>query len=286
MHELADTLAAGLVTVEDDLAREFETRLADSSTLAFRVAYSIVRQKQDAEDVAQDAFARAYRRFDQLRDRERFRAWLVRMTWRLAIDFKRAQRRRTSREDSAARLVPSATRGEPDAIERDRSARLWQAIDVLPDRLRIVVVLAAIEGHTVHDVASAPGRAGRHDQIKIVRGARTTARDAAMTNDHPDDVLKDLETALAVSPSPEFAEGVRARIADGRSRQKFSLAWPLAIAGALATIVLVALVTQRKATVAAPPASFPLTAVSSAVVAPAAGASRSSLSRPRISTPA
>ena len=63
MHELADTLAAGLVTVEDDLAREFEARLADSSTLAFRVAYSIVRQKQDAEDVAQDAFARAYRRF-------------------------------------------------------------------------------------------------------------------------------------------------------------------------------------------------------------------------------
>lgn len=150
----ADALAAGLVTVEDDLAREFEARLADSSTLAFRVAYSIVRQKQDAEDIAQDAFARAYRRFDQLRDRERFRAWLARMTWRLAIDFKRAQTRRTSREDSAARLVPSATRGEPDAVERDRSARLWQAIDTLPDRLRIVVVLAAIEGHTVHDVSA------------------------------------------------------------------------------------------------------------------------------------
>jgi RNA polymerase sigma-70 factor, ECF subfamily len=154
MHELVETLATRLVTVEGDLAREFEARLADSSTLAFRVAYSIVRQKQDAEDVAQDAFARAYRRFDQLRDRERFRAWLVRMTWRLAIDFKRAQKRRASREDSAARLVPSATRGEPDAIERDRSARLWQAIDALPDRLRIVVVLGAIEGHTVHDVAT------------------------------------------------------------------------------------------------------------------------------------
>lgn len=154
MHELADTLAAGLVSVGDDLTREFEARLADSSTLAFRVAYSIVRQKQDAEDVAQDAFARAYRRYHQLRDRERFRAWLVRMTWRLAIDCKRSQRRRTSREDSAARLVPSATRGEPDAIERDRSARLWQAIDALPERLRLVVVLGAIEGHSVRDVAT------------------------------------------------------------------------------------------------------------------------------------
>ena len=154
MYELAEPLATDLVTAEDDLTREFETRLADSSTLAFRVAYSIVRQKQDAEDIAQDAFARAYRRFGQLRDREAFRAWLVRMTWRLAIDFKRSQRRRTSREESAARLVPSTTPGESDAIERDRSARLWQAIDQLPERLRIVVVLAAIEGHSVRDVAT------------------------------------------------------------------------------------------------------------------------------------
>ncbi len=154
MHELADTLAAGLVTVGDDVIREFEARLADSSTLAFRVAYSIVRQKQDAEDVAQEAFARAYRRFSDLRDREAFRAWLVRMTWRLAIDFKRSQRRRTSREDSAARLAPNATRGEPDVVERDRSARLWKAIDELPERLRLVVVLSAIEGHSVRDVAA------------------------------------------------------------------------------------------------------------------------------------
>lgn len=154
MHELVETLATRLVTAEADLAAEFEARLADSATLAFRVAYSIVRQKQDAEDVAQDAFARAYRRFGELRDRERFRAWLVRMTWRLAIDFKRSQRRRSTREDSAARLVPSATRGETDAIERDRSARLWQAIDMLPERLRLVVVLGAIEGHSVRDVAT------------------------------------------------------------------------------------------------------------------------------------
>jgi RNA polymerase sigma-70 factor (ECF subfamily) len=154
MHELADTLAAGLVTAGDDLAREFEARLADSSTLAFRVAWSVLRQRQDAEDVAQEAFARAYGRFNQLRDRERFRGWLVRMTWRLAIDFRRAERRRTAREDSAARLLPDVEHGEASALERDRSSRLWQAIDTLPDRLRIVVVLCAIEGQTVGDVAA------------------------------------------------------------------------------------------------------------------------------------
>lgn len=154
MNDLATTLAASFVTDGDDLAREFEARLADSSTLAFRVAWSVLRQRQDAEDVAQEAFARAYGRFHQLRDRERFRGWLCRMTWRLAIDFKRAERRRTSREDSAARLQPDAEHGETLALERDRSSRLWEAIDTLPEKLRIVVVLCAIEGQTVADVAS------------------------------------------------------------------------------------------------------------------------------------
>jgi RNA polymerase sigma-70 factor (ECF subfamily) len=84
MHERADRLAGSFVTVDDTLAREFEARLVESSTLAFRVAFSVLRQREDAEDVAQDAFAKAYRSFQQLRDRDRFRAWLVRMTfgWR------------------------------------------------------------------------------------------------------------------------------------------------------------------------------------------------------------
>src|SRR6187397_3537185 len=98
MHERADRLASTFVTVDEDLAREFENRLVESSTLAFRVAFSVLRHREDAEDVAQDAYAKAYRSFRQLRDREKFRAWIVRMTWRLAIDRRRADRRRTTRE--------------------------------------------------------------------------------------------------------------------------------------------------------------------------------------------
>src|SRR2546427_1275504 len=94
MHDLADRLAGGgLMAVDDALEREFEARLVESSTLAFRVAYGVLRHRQDAEDVAQEAFVKAYRSFSQLRDRDRFRAWLVRMTWRLALDRQRGHRR-------------------------------------------------------------------------------------------------------------------------------------------------------------------------------------------------
>ena len=152
MHGFTDRLAGGIVAVNDAAwEREFEARLVESSTLAFRVAYGVLRQRQDAEDVAQEAFVKAYRSFSQLRDRERFRAWLVRMTWRLAIDRQRGDRRRLARE-VATQDVSSADTSDA-LIDRERAAHLWAAIDSLPDKLRMVVVLAGIEGHDTGEVA-------------------------------------------------------------------------------------------------------------------------------------
>lgn len=157
MNEYAGPLPGQLVTTGEDLAREFEARLQESSRLAVRVAYSVLRNQSDAEDVAQEAFVRAHRSFAALRDREKFRAWLTRMTWRLALDWKRGRRRRGAREEAVARLSSVFGDAEHEAIETDRSRRLWTAIDDLPDRLRMVVVLAAIEGHGTKDVAALLG---------------------------------------------------------------------------------------------------------------------------------
>jgi RNA polymerase sigma-70 factor (ECF subfamily) len=152
MYEHVDRLAGALVDGDSQLEREFETRLTESSTLAFRVAYSVLRHRQDAEDVAQEAFVKAYRSFRQLRDRERFRAWLVRMTWRLALDRQRSDRRRISREMADA--DPALPAGADEEVAaRERAKALWQAIDALPDKLRVVIVLANIEEHDIGEVA-------------------------------------------------------------------------------------------------------------------------------------
>jgi len=114
----------------------------------------VLRNSEDAEDVAQEAFAKAYRRFLQLRDRDRFRAWLVRMTWRMAINRTRSERRRMARE-TAADLTPiGAPSPVQSVIERERADKLWQAIDALPEKLRIVIVMAGIEEHDLHEVAT------------------------------------------------------------------------------------------------------------------------------------
>jgi len=150
MHERIDRLPATLVNADpDELEREFEVRLVESSTLAFRVAFSVLRHREDAEDVAQDAFAKAYRSFRQLRDREKFRAWIVRLTWRMALDRQRSNRRRVTREQ----LVATEPTSNPH-VANARAAQLWQAIDQLPEKLRMVVVLAGIEGHDMREVST------------------------------------------------------------------------------------------------------------------------------------
>src|SRR4030095_13923691 len=146
MDGFVDELAGNLLSVESDDVREFEARLADSSALAVRGAYGVVRNRQHAEDVAQEAFARAYRRFASLRDREKFRGWLVRMTWRLAIDHIRSNRRRQHREDAVMAITPQSGDLIEDTAARERSKRLWAAIDQLPDRLRVVIVLTSVVG--------------------------------------------------------------------------------------------------------------------------------------------
>ena len=142
------------VSLDPALEREFEERVADSSTLAFRVALGVLRHREDAEDVAQDAFLRAHRAFASLRDRDRFRAWLVRTAFRLALDRLRGEKRRARREDAVAIEAPVRTESVEDAAARaEVRARVSEAVDALPEKLRIVTVLAAIQEHDVASVA-------------------------------------------------------------------------------------------------------------------------------------
>src|SRR6516225_818618 len=137
MRLVAGQLTDRLLTVtgtDDELEHEFEARLAESSRLAFRVALSVLRHREDAEDVAQEAFAKAHRSFSRLRQRDRFRAWLVRMTWRMALDRQRSNRRRARLDHDAwqSRALEAPPPTLSDALEANEGARrLWSAIDML-----------------------------------------------------------------------------------------------------------------------------------------------------------
>lgn len=146
------------VTDDASLEREFHERLGECATLAFRVAFGILHDSAEAEDVAQESLLRAYRNFHRLRDRATFRSWLVRIAWRTAIDHRRAQRRRQRHEENAAEdglreILGTAQNAEELAASREFERRLNEEVDSLPEKLRIVMIMAAIEGYDTREVA-------------------------------------------------------------------------------------------------------------------------------------
>lgn len=142
-----------------DARREFEERLAECGPLAFRVARGVLRNTADAEDVAQEALLRAYKSFQRLRDRNRFRGWLVRISFRLALDRLRSAKRREKRDTLWAKPehLPPAASVEEMVASNQFQARLDQALEELPEKLRLVLLLSAMDGYTIEEIASMIG---------------------------------------------------------------------------------------------------------------------------------
>jgi RNA polymerase sigma-70 factor (ECF subfamily) len=130
----------GTVTEAADQFADLESCIQHHARLLFKVAYGVLRNSHDAEDVMQETFLRAHRsRFSEVRDTQ---AWLATIAFRLAIDRKRkpveldvADFELPTREASAEHLV----------MHRQQVQRLRTLIASLPEDLRFPLVLSAIE---------------------------------------------------------------------------------------------------------------------------------------------
>lgn len=139
--------------------REFEKRLAECGPLAYRVAYGVLRHAADAEDVAQEALLKAYRNFERLRDPARFRGWLVRIAFRMALDRRRSVKRREKRETQGEQPEHRAAgpTAEELAVSSEFQTRLERAMEELPEKFRLVVLLVGIQGYTLEEVSGMLG---------------------------------------------------------------------------------------------------------------------------------
>jgi RNA polymerase sigma-70 factor, ECF subfamily len=102
---------------------------------------------------------RAYRSFDRLRDRSRFRGWLVRIAFRIALDRLRSAKRREQRDTlwSQPEHLPPAASAEDIAVSNQFQGHLERALQELPEKLRLALLLSAMEGHTLEEIASILG---------------------------------------------------------------------------------------------------------------------------------
>ena len=132
--------------------------IAENQRRVFQIAHSVLGNSAEAEDVAQEAFLRAYEKLDSLRDREKFRAWVNRIVFRLALNRKRGYRRRLVRDTEwQVNESPAMVDGTEEAERHVMLDRLRREIERLPEKLRSVLRLSLVEEMEAADVGAVLG---------------------------------------------------------------------------------------------------------------------------------
>lgn len=127
----------------------FDVIVARYSRRVHSIAWGIVRNRAEAEDLAQEAFVRAYRQIGRFRGDRPFGPWIFRIVTNLAIDVVRRRSRH-----------PETTVGD-EALElrdlspewNDLQRRIDSAIDSLPEMQRVVARLYLVEGFSHDEIA-------------------------------------------------------------------------------------------------------------------------------------
>jgi RNA polymerase sigma-70 factor (ECF subfamily) len=131
---------------------------------AFCTAFKITRNREDAEDVAQQAMLNAFLHIHQFRGRSRFSTWLLRIVMNEAL--MRVRRRQSEAKylcldpDSDQRpsfleTLPAEETSHPEVLysKAERRETLWQAIEGLSKRLRVVVCALGLQERKAKEAA-------------------------------------------------------------------------------------------------------------------------------------
>jgi RNA polymerase sigma-70 factor (ECF subfamily) len=132
----------------------------------YALAFGILRQREDAWDVAQEAFVKAYRNLDRFEGNAAFYTWLYRIAYNLSIDTLREKSRRDSVGFQETRKIEEAMErqgtqpsGDPDetAQRKELASVLEAAMAKLSEKHRAIIVLREIEGLSYEEMAEVLG---------------------------------------------------------------------------------------------------------------------------------
>ena len=185
-HSTPDHAGAG-----DDSERPLVARARQGDHEAFRalvelhrdraygLALRVLRSAPDAEEVAQDAFVRAWRALPAFRGEARFGTWLYAIVMRRAIDRAATLRGRRSREVDldAAGERPSPQGAEPSSERARLAMRVERMLERLSESQRAVVTLFYYEERSVDEVSKSLGMPTGTVKTHLSR-ARATLREA------------------------------------------------------------------------------------------------------------
>ncbi|MCZ6815063.1 MAG: RNA polymerase sigma factor [Planctomycetota bacterium] len=149
-------------TLAGDL-RAFDSLIEAYQRRAVAVAYRLLGNINDAMDVCQDAYVRAFRSLESLEDPRKFGSWLMRIVSNLALNYRRDRRptlslatgddERGIGEDALADSSGGASLNEGSMQSNETQDAITAAIERLPEKQRMALILFAIEGIPQKEVA-------------------------------------------------------------------------------------------------------------------------------------
>lgn len=183
-----DNLYAGAVdrTLTDEQlaakAREGDTAAMEELYLryrqpVFRIVYRSTRNIDEAEDIVQDVFLKAFERLHTFRERSRFSTWLMRIALNLCTDHARMrQRRQQLLEREADRKLAWSHPDPPDPIESAQenafNEAFYTALNQLPDHHRQLIILRDLEEMDYETIAQILGTSVGAVKLRVMRARR------------------------------------------------------------------------------------------------------------------
>ena len=137
----------------------------------FRIAYRITGDVGTAEDLCHDSFIKYYQRGTPFPDLNQAKYWLIRVVRNLALNGeKRKQRERRAYERFKKASPRSMASGEETFLKEEERKNVQKALNLLPSKLRIVLVLKEYEGLTYREISSIMGISEGNVKVRVFRG--------------------------------------------------------------------------------------------------------------------
>ena len=143
--------------------KDFEDAVCKYHKMVFRTALGFVHIKEDAEDLTQEVFLRAYRSWDKFRGDSEVSTWLYRITVNLSLSYIHISNRKSLIQIGGDFLkhLSGYRAGEPDPHQRmereEQERRIAKAIDSLSDKQRTAFILSRFDELPQKEVASVMG---------------------------------------------------------------------------------------------------------------------------------
>jgi RNA polymerase sigma-70 factor (ECF subfamily) len=158
------------------LLSEFRGTYDSAFPVLFRVAYRIAGSDEAAEDLCQDAFFRLYEKRMVFPNPEEAKYWLIRVVKNASLNYaKRKERERKAYQRAFRENVRQEETGEGHLLKKDSRAEIQEALETLPENLRMVLILKEYAEMNYKEIGRILGISEGNVKVRVFRARERLA---------------------------------------------------------------------------------------------------------------